>query len=398
VGSRRTTALVFVSFAIAQFVSLLGDRLHQFSVIGMIGNVAPGSSGELFQFAIFLYLPVLVFAPLVGHVLDRANKVVILLTVDIVRGLIVLSAPALYHATGSLYAFYGTAAALSIANLIFAPAKSAVIPEVFPAARLLHVNAVLWAIGIVGTLGGFAAGGWLFDFRSWEWSFYADGGSYLVSVAFLLPLFAVATGAPAGGSTSVVRAVRDGIAVLRERPSVAAGLWVQAGAWGVIGILYVAGIAHLQETLPTGRTIFLSIVASAGTLGLLAGAALATRLGRRASNRSTISASALLLSASCVGIALTESVAALSAWTFAFGVGASPVFVVTETILQVETPSAFRGRVFAFREVVTKVAFLAASAAATAADLVVDKTLIILIVGLFLAGTALLQGKKRRGV
>lgn len=387
----------------AQFVSLFGDRLHQFSVVGMIGRVAPGSSFELFQFAIFSFLPVLLFAPLIGAVIDRTNKVLVIVLVDVARGLIVLAVPALYHATGSLYAFYATALLLALANLLFAPAKSALIPEVFAGDRLLHINAVLWGLGIAGALGGFIAGGWLFDFHRWEWSFYADGTSYLLSVPFLLPLFAAAraarhdrsTAPPASGATapSLLRDARDGFAVARRHGPIAYGLIVQAGAWTALGILYVVGIAHLQAIFPHDRTIYLSVVASTGTVGLLVGAAMTSWLGRRRRTHRLVIAATVLLGVSWIGIALCTSVAMLAAWLFVLGVSTSPMFVLTETLLQVETPLEFRGRVFALREVATKVLFLVASAVATAADMVLDKTLIILVVGVFLAGTGVLLGR-----
>ena len=162
----------------------------------MIGKIAPGSSGELFQFALASQLPILILAPLFGSLIDRSNKTAVLVIVDVVRGVIVLAVPAVYYAMGNLYAFYVTAFFLASANLLFAPAKSAVIPELFGKLPLLRLNAILWGLGIVGTLGGLLVGGWLFDFHTWELSFYTDGASYIISALFLLPLFALARHRP----------------------------------------------------------------------------------------------------------------------------------------------------------------------------------------------------------
>ena len=62
----RLIGVALSSFTAAQMISILGDRLHQFSVVGMIGKVEPGSSVELFQLSIFMFLPVLLFAPVFG--------------------------------------------------------------------------------------------------------------------------------------------------------------------------------------------------------------------------------------------------------------------------------------------------------------------------------------------
>jgi MFS family permease len=400
VSGRGALSIVFISFAVAQFVSLLGDRLHQFSVVGMIGKVAPGSSVELFQFAVFSYLPILLFAPAIGRMVDRVNKVALIVVVDVVRGLIVLIVPFLYHVTGSLYAFYGTAFLLSLANLLFAPAKSAVIPEIFAREDLLRINAVLWGLGIAGTLGGFVTGGWLFDYHTWEWSFYTDGISYLVSVLFLLPLFAVPllprpqiADAPRSAG-SILNAVRDGWAMARRHREVALALAAQAIMWGAMGVLYVVGIAHVQEALPSDRTLYLSMVASAGTIGLLLGSAVTTWVGRHHSDSRVIAFASLGFAVACVGIARSHTVVPLSAWTLLLGFSMSPTFVSTETMLQQRTPSDYRGRVFTLREVVTKVLFLVTSSIATAAATVFAKDLIILTVGVFLAGMGVLLGRK----
>ncbi len=106
-----------------------------------------------------------------------------------IRGLIVVVIPILYHSTGSLYAFYVTVFFLSLANLLFAPAKSAVIPEYFePAQAPADQRDSLGDWASWGRSADFVVGGWLFDYHSWELSFYSDAASYLVSVVFLLPL------------------------------------------------------------------------------------------------------------------------------------------------------------------------------------------------------------------
>ena len=277
--------LCFFSFTIAQLVSLFGDRLHQFSVVGMIGKVAPGSSFELLQFALFSHLPILIFAPFFGSLIDRANRAVVLVTVDAFRGLVVLLMPMLFHLMGNMYAFYLPVFVLSLANLMFAPAKSAAIPEYFGSLNLLRINAVLWGLGIVGTIGGFLLGGWFFDYVSWEMSFFCDGLSYLVSTVFLVPLFFLVqkhrSSSPTKpamkpfGVASLLASIREGVALIGANREVTYCLVAQTSLFVVLGALYVVGIARLQEVLPPAKTIYLSAVATAGTIGLLVGSGLA---------------------------------------------------------------------------------------------------------------------------
>jgi MFS family permease len=405
----RYLKLCFFSFSLAQLISIFGDRLHQFSVVGMIGKVAPGSSLELFQFALFSHLPILVFAPLFGSIIDRSNKVTVLIVVDIVRGFIVLAVPALFHLSGSLYAFYVPVLFLTLANLLFSPAKSAVVPELFGPLRLLRINAVLWGLGIVGALAGFVTGGWLFDFHTWEMSFYSDAVSYLVSVVFLLPLIALWRGTERppvevhprpergrwySGVAMIGGSVREGLVHIRNNRQVAYCLITQTALFACLGALYVVGVARVQSVFPSDKTIYLSAVASAGTVGLLAGAALATLLRRRFSSNRVIAHATLLFAVTCIGAAAARGLVALMSWTFVMGLALSPIFVITETLLQTHAPRSYRGRVFSSREVVTKTAFLAFSMVAAVLGALLGKASIMVFLGVILAGTGVVLERK----
>jgi MFS family permease len=404
-----TLKLAFAAFAVAQLVSIFGDRLHQFSVVGMIGRVAPGSAVELFQFALFAHLPILIFAPVLGSLVDRTNRVVVLIAVDAVRGMLVVFIPSLYDSMGNLYAFYIPVFFLSLANLLFAPAKSAVIAEYFGPLKLLRINAILWGLGIVGTIGGFVAGGWLFDYRSWETSFYSDAASYLVSVLFLLPLLLLPRGreeSPAAlaaeaapkkrrlGILGLAGSFGDGVVLIRRDRRIAYGLIAQTSLLGVFGVLYAAGIARIQEVLPAGRAIYLSAVATSGTVGLLAGSVVATVTHGRVTLNRVISVSTLILGIALAGVSQSRTLAPFMAWTFLLGLAFSPIMVVTETLLQIHIPGTFRGRVFAAREAATKVSFLVMSLLATLSSAIVDKPLVILATGVVLAAIAVWVERK----
>jgi len=402
----RLLSLALYSFAVAQLVSILGDRLHQFSVVGMIGRVAPGSSLELFQFAVFSHLPILIFAPLFGALIDRSNKAAMLVWVDVARGLVVMTIPTLFHASGSLYAFYGPVFVLATANLLFSPAKSAILPEVFGTHRLVQINAVLWAVGIVGTLVGFLAGGWLIDFHSWEASFYSDAASYLISAVFLIPLLLAtrwtrrAEPPPPPEARRRVRwftgvvdlgvAIREGLAILKSNRPVAYCLIVQSTLFGALGALYVLGVARIQSVFPPDKTIYLSLVACAGTVGLLAGAGLALLVRHRLAPERVIASATFALAVAWIGVADAHRLVPIMLWTAALGAAISPILVLTETLLQVHAPEEVRGRVFSAREAITRSAFLATSTAGAATAAVADKTIVLIAVGLLLAVAAVL--------
>lgn len=368
----------------------------------MIGRVEPGSSVELLLLSLFTHGPVLLFAPLFGSMIDRLHKGAVLVVADLFRGILVLFLPALYLHFNSLYAFYVPVALLSLANLAFSPAKSAIIPEMVPESRLMRVNAMLWGIGIVGTIGGFLLGGWLFDYRSWQLSFYADGASYLFSVLLLLPLLflprtiprdvrpllvgrTVTWRTPQVLVTNILVSIREGIDLIRLNRIVAISLVTQTGLFALGGLLYVIGIAHIQEISPPDKTIFLSSAAVAGTVGLLIGSLVAGADRGELTSHLILSIATMLIGVSLIGIAKSHSLLHISIWAATLGTAASPVIIYTETLLQKYIPENFRGRVFATREVLTKTAFLATGLLATLVNAFASKVLILVSVGLFLA-------------
>ncbi|NIM19584.1 MAG: MFS transporter [Candidatus Latescibacteria bacterium] len=397
----RHLRLCFYAFALAQLISIFGDRLNQFSVVGMVGKLEPGSSVELLKLSLFMHVPILLFAPLFGALLDRWSRAWVLIIVDLLRGIIVALIPSLFYLVGNLYAFYGPVMLLSLANLLFSPAKSAIIPEIVPEKQLFQVNAALWGFGIVATIAGFIMGGWLFDYRSWEWTFYCDAASYLASVLLLLPLLMLPFAprpAPAqktvpmgwgnkmlSGIREFAFSIKDGAVLIKESRVIALNLIAQTFIFSLAGWLYVIGIAHLQEVFPPGRTIFLSIAGAAGTVGLLGGSIAASVFRERLAYNRTISVGALLMGVSLIGLAKTETPISLAIWCALMGASVSPAIILTETLLQKHIPLEFRGRVFSAREALTKMAFLGFSIAAAVADAFFDKGPILIALGLFLA-------------
>jgi MFS family permease len=391
-------------FAISQLVSIFADRLKQLSLVGLVGLINPGSSAELLQLGLVMHLPMLLFAPLFGALLDRWNKSAVILIVDLLRAALIVAIPAAFGWLGSIYPVYGIVLFVSLADLLFSPARSALIPQLARPEKLVQVNAVFWGLGVVGTLGGFLLTGWFFDYRSWHDSFYADALGYATAGVLMLPvLWLLRSGADGGGDVpadqkprrqrpsvaesvrEVASAIGEGVRLIHQNKTIAVSLIAQSGVFAFGGVIYVIGIAHVQEVFPAGKTIYLSIVTSCFLAGLLLGSWIASFFRNRTTSQRTIAVAAMLSGVAVVGVGRTDTVIPMSIWTAVIGLATSPVFIFTETLLQKYSPDDFRGRVFATREVMIKAAFLAASVVATGVNALVSKPTILTAVGLFLA-------------
>jgi MFS family permease len=381
-------------FGSVQLVALLADRLKQFTLVAMLGLLVPGSSFELLKLTLFSQVPILLFTPLVGSLIDRWNKPGTIVGACVSRALLLMCVPFFYDRTHTIYAFYAAAFITSIFDLMFAPARSALLPEVVPAERLLSVNALFWTLGIIGTLLGFVGGGWIFDYFSWRNSFFAIAVVYAGAALLMLPLVFAHRPAyqvaplprdPRHGAAVLARSVRDAIDLLRQSRELRASLMTQSGLFAVGGVMSVIGISRVHEVVQTGRALFLSEVGSSLILGLITGALIAGWFRERTLPERTVSVGALLAGVAIAGMGRANAPLPMCIWAAALGVSISPVFIVTETLMQSASPRQFTGRVFAAREALIKAAFIAAAALATLVNTFVSKGSILVGLGLFLA-------------
>jgi MFS family permease len=402
-ASRKITICLGL-FAVSQFISIFADRLKQLSLVGLVGLVNPGSSAELLKLGLFMHLPMLLFAPLFGALLDRWNRATVIAAVDFARAAMIAVIPMTFGWMGSIYPVYSVVLFVSLADLLFSPARSSLIPQLARPEKLLQVNAVFWGLAMAGTLGGFLLTGWFFDYRTWQGSFYVDAVSYAVAGVVMLPVLWLmrsherekpSSGADRGtprrrptiveSVREVGTAIRDGVELIRQNRTIAVCLIAQSGVFAFGGVIYVIGISHIQEVFPPGKTIYLSAVTTSFLIGLLLGAWIASYFRNRTTSQRTIAVATMLCGVAVVGMGRTDTVVPMSIWAAVIGLAASPLFIFTETLLQKHSPDDFRGRVFAAREVMIKTAFLAASAVATGLNTVVAKGPILAALGLFLA-------------
>ncbi len=389
---RRDISLPFLSAV--QFVALSADRLKQFSLVGMLGLLAPGSSVDLLTLTLFSQVPILLFTPLAGILIDRWNKALTILFACVVRALILLLVPAAFARTQSLDTFFVAAGTLAFFDLMFAPARSALLPEVVSNERLLSANAAFWTLGIAGTLVGFAGGGYLFDAWSWQASFHVDALLYVAAAALMLPLVfrerppvavVPARASWRGAVAALAQSARDAAALMRESRELRASLVAQAALFAVGGILSIVAIAHIQESAPLGSARFLSQVAASFIGGLIVGAFVATPFRDTRLPERTVSVGALVAGVAIAGLGRTATLVPMCVWSALLGAAISPVFVVTETLMQRVSPRHFTGRVFAAREAVIKAAYIGAAVLATGLDAVLDRAGLMVGLGLFLA-------------
>ena len=254
----------------------------------------------------------------------------------------------------------------------------------------MSANAAVWVLGIVGTFAGILAGGWLFDVRSWVAAFrggavvYAVAALVTTALALILPV-PVRRMRAAQAARTFPAAVADALRLFRSDRAIAVGLGTQTGVFAVGGIVAVIAVARVQMSVEFGRATLLSIVAASLVGGLILGSMLPALFRATTRVGLVVAVACMAGGVALAGLGRTENVVPVSIWAAVLGLCVSPVFVVTETLLQRAAPAGFRGRLFAAREALIKSVYLLSAGLAVALDVLLDKGTILVGLGVFLA-------------
>lgn len=350
----------FLFLWMTQLIAALANELTTISMIVLVF----GSTGSALQATGVLVarnLPPLLFGPFVGSVVDRWPRRPVLVVANLARagllGLFLLAAAA---GAGGLWAGYLLVFGLTLVEIVHKPALLATLPLVVPAERVVWANSVFFTTTQVVFVIGYTAGGLMAA---------AAGPGLLASInlgCFLLAAgSAFQIGAVAGPSRSVAgvrfwRNVVDGFTYLREHRLARALITVEFleswphGVWTSALML-----SFTVEALGAGVDGW-GYQSGAFFAGQLVGALLALsfagRLGRRPGW--IIIANGFLMSALTFAYAASPSVLVAVLISLAFGPPFALRDVAQDSLLQTSVSAEMLGRVYALREMFSRMAFL----------------------------------------
>ncbi len=356
-----------------QLISLWGDRLNYLALNGLVQEhtrdyLDPTQSSLMLSLhGTVSVLPVLLFSPLAGPWVDRWNLKRVLIVSDVLRALLVLTIPFVYAATHLAAPVWAIVFLMFTCNVFFLPAKSAMTPEIVPRGQLLAANTWLAIAGIVGTVLGFATGGWFVDRWGWPFGLTMNAVTYGVSVISLaLIRYRPQPHVPStAGPSRYWGEIVEGLAIVRRSAPVRLALVALGAVWLGGGFVQVAGIQHIQRaaSIPGVERI----AGLGGALGL--GAALATwwlnTHGRTRSPARVLGIGMILAGGWLACMAVSTRFAVFAGASFLIGACIAPAFVLTEMLLQEGTDVRQRGRVFSLRDFAMRSTLLVSMGLAT---------------------------------
>jgi MFS family permease len=376
---------------IAQFISVIGDKVHQIAMSILVYEV----TGSLLHVGLMLAittLPAVLFGVVAGVYVDRWDRRTTMLVSDLARALVVLSIPWLVHL--GMPFFYLAAFTVASISLLFEPARLALIPELVEPDELMAANSLDNVTTSVSELLGLAFGAGLVAWLGSTTVFYFDGATFVASAIFVAMVRYRGSAMAVGETAELFRnQVKHGIRHIGERAVLRdlIVVYTLAAAGIAASITAVNGLAfeRFQTSVAGGRAVSLAILDGAITVGLLLGS---VSVGQS----STVNAgrkflwSLMVFGAAFMLIAFTKNLFLTLPLLLIGGMANMWFYVPSATIIQTSSARHLLGRVFATKNAAARLAtvggFLAAGFLAEFVGLTVTVFAIgaaVIMVGLY---------------
>lgn len=335
---------------LGQLISNLGDTLHYIALVVWVYQ-RTGSGFAVAGAVFFEVVPVILFAPVAGVVIDRLPRKAVLVVSDLTRAVLVLA----LLLTTELWQMYAIIALLTVASTFFNPAVNATLPTLLDAEDLLAANSVSWSTGRFVQIIGSALAAGVIAIVGTDAAFIFNAGTFLVSALFLL-LLPVPPGrsVPAQGWNDFIIDAREGFQFARQDRFVSRLLIVQALASLSVGATSALLVVLAQEHYRLPPSGFGTFILAIG-VGALFGPFLLAMLTRDVGHPRWLFGPYVIRGIGDILMAVNTAVPVAWLLLFIYGLNTSSGMVVYQTWVQRQVPDAVRGRVFTWLDVVWNV-------------------------------------------
>ena len=365
-----------------RLVSQMGDGMFQVGLASLL-FFSPESQGTAAAiagaFAVML-APFTIVGPFAGVFLDRWQRRQVLAWGNAVRVVITLAMAAFMLTGGVGGGIYALGLAALSVNRFLLAGLSAGLPRVVDGPLLLTANSLTPTLGAGAAFVGGGIGvvlGMMFEPGRLKDSSALVCAALVFAVASLLALRLGRTqlgpDRPAEAAirseiAKVARGLADGARYLVARRTPGQALLVMGAHRFLYGVVFIASILISRNLLSpgdqdAGMGTFAVVIGLTGVGG--AGAMVLTpTLSRRTGPQGWIAIMLLLAAASQLLLTTTPSRAVVYTGAALLGLAAQGTKIAVDTIVQRDTEDAYRGRAFAFYDVLYNAAFVGAAALA----------------------------------
>lgn len=358
----RPLRLIFA----AGLVSGLGDRLN---VVALAALILARTDSLFYAGMTFVVstLPYVLFGLFAGTLVDRWDRRRCMVGADIARMLLVALVP--LAAVVSLPLVYVLLFAATCARMIFAPAQQAAVPDLVDREDLIAANAIVRSGQYASDVAGYPLAGAIVTGLSAAFgptggthvAFALDAASFAVSAALLWRLPIARRASRPAPTERFWSQVIAGARFLVTHPVVRTNTLLLTVAPLLLGSLHTLHVAFAWRLSETGATGYATLQAAMG-VGVIAALCAVQPLSKRMKKGRIIVlgfalyGAAILLTGATTSLPLAALLAAVN------GVGNILFIIPSVTLVQQQTPTELRGRVFGVRASLTYAAFAISNA------------------------------------
>lgn len=333
---------------LGQVVSQLGDWFNAVAVYTLLLDLTR-SATAVAAMMVVQQLPIAVFGPLAGVLVDRMDRRRLMVWTDLVRGLLMFGL-LLVREGRDIWIAYVVIGLAVVATAFFEPARSAILPSIASRDELLPANALSAATWATMLAAGAAVGGVILTLFGRDVAFVLNATSFFASAWFIRGIQVPGRDAAVSPAHRRLATLSDGWRYVRSHPQVAVLLSIK-GAWALAGGVMLLLTVFGERVLPIAGSTAAGIGLLYAARGVGAGVgALAARwtLGSDIERlRPAIGPAYLAVGAAYIAFSASPTIWLAGLAIAAAHVAGSVLWVASAVLLQSTVPDELRGRVFA---------------------------------------------------
>src|ERR1051326_4942831 len=326
----------------AQLVSVFGDYMALYAVIGVMSFQWKVSPSAISFVTVFFLLPLAFVGPVAGVFVDRWNPRRTMVISDLVRAALIIGL-VFAHAPWQVYAVFFS---LSTFSSFFIPARSVVLPQIVPREGLMAANAMMQQIMQLLLIVSPAIATSLSAWAGAAICYYVDSASFVFSGLMIATMVIAPRPEHANKQLkSVLNDLFSGMRFILTHPVIGfVILSIAAGTFAISAFSSLIAV-FVRDVLHSNQRLFGALGSVIG-IGMLGGGALVTPLARKVKQKAhLVNAGILLCGAFIALIAFFPSDVTAVTGCLGIGVGASLLTIPAMALMQGQVPLEMRGRV-----------------------------------------------------
>jgi len=333
---------------IAQVVSIFGDLLALFTVLGDVSFRLKATPAQVTLISVSFLIPLALLGPVAGVFVDRWDAKRTMIASDLIRAALALG---LVFAS-SLSQIYAILFALSAVSTFFIPAQTITIRSVTPREGLMAANALMQqALQVVRIISPAIAGA-MVNWVGARPAYYIDGASFVFSASMIAAIAikraaaAAESSAPSesGKLKSILKDLMSGARFIFTHATISFVMLAMAAGMFALSCFAPLIAIYVRDMLKSTEFQF-GVINSLIGVGMIFATQFITRFAKNQSKSLLVVAGLFGMGIAVIVMVSIGHVAVAAIGAFGIGFGAIFIVVPTQTLMQQETPIELVGRV-----------------------------------------------------